>query len=81
MAYELARMLLRKSVGTMARDRSSCSKCRRTPLPGEVVHQIESGELLCALCLGSLPESMRNPVHSERVPASDRHLPVVPRAA
>lgn len=74
-------MLLRKSVGTMVRDRSSCAECRRTPLTGELLHQIESGEVLCALCLARLPESLRSPVHSERVHASDRHLPVVPRAA
>jgi hypothetical protein len=78
---DLAYMLLRKGVGSMKSDRDVCSKCRRTPLPGELLHVLEKGSIVCSLCLRELPEAEQNPVRSDRVHASRRHLAVVPRAA
>jgi hypothetical protein len=78
---DLARMLLRKGLGSMTSSRSDCSKCRRTPLPGELLHVLESERAVCSLCLRELPEAEQHPVRSERVHASERHIAVVPRAA
>jgi hypothetical protein len=78
---DLARILLRKGVGSMTSDRTKCSKCRRTPLPGELLHVLETGRSVCSLCLRELPATEQNPVRSERVHASERRLAVVPRAA
>jgi len=36
---------------------------------------------VCELCLGTLPESKRATIGSERVPVTERRLSVVPRAA
>ena len=41
----------------------------------------ESGEKLCSLCLGEMPEAKRSPLRSERVHVADRRLSVIPRAA
>jgi hypothetical protein len=78
---ELASLILRRSLGSLGHDRSSCSRCRRTPVPGELMHVFEADTLLCSLCLASLPEAERSPLHSERVHVTDRRIPVVPRAA
>lgn len=78
---DLAAMLLRKSVGSLDSGRSRCSTCRRTPLVGERLHEMETGRLLCDLCVSALPEAHRTAVRSERVRASDRQLTVAPRAA
>ncbi len=44
--------LLRRSVGVLRGDRSSCAGCGRTPLTGEMVYVYEGhgAELLCELC-------------------------------
>jgi len=60
---------------------TDCGGCRRTPLPGESMHELEEGRLLCDLCFGSLPEERRHAVESRRVGASERRLAVVPKAA
>ena len=78
---DLAAMLVRSSIGTLAPTDSSCGDCRRTPLPGERVHELESGRTLCDLCFALLPEDRRVAVRTERVHASERRLSVVPRAA
>ena len=78
---ELAAMFLRKSLGSVAGPRGRCSACQRTPLAGERLHEMDSGRLLCELCLAELPEADRRAVRSERVRASERRLPVEPRAA
>jgi hypothetical protein len=78
---DLASMLLRKSLSSLAARGSSCAGCRRTPLPGERLHELASGRLLCDLCLAELPEDKRGAVRSERVSASERRLAVVPKAA
>ena len=78
---ELASLILRRSLGSLTHDRSSCSRCRRTPVPGEMLHVFESEMLLCSLCLARLPEAEREPLRSERVHVGDLRLSVVPRAA
>jgi hypothetical protein len=78
---DLAALLLRRSVGALGPARDCCGECRRTPLPGERLHELDSGRLLCELCFGALPEERRLAVRSERVHASERRLAVVPRAA
>jgi hypothetical protein len=78
---DLASMLLRKSLSSMASRDSTCGACRRTPLPGERLHELDSGRVVCDLCLSEIPEEKRRPVRSERVHASERRLAVVPKAA
>jgi hypothetical protein len=78
---DLAAMLVRSSIGTLARADASCADCRRTPLAGERMHELDGGRVLCDLCFASLPEDRRRAVRSERVHASERRLAVVPRAA
>jgi len=78
---DLAGMLLRRSVGSLGSGRASCSRCRRTPLVGERLHEMDTGRMMCDLCVSALPEDKRAPVRTERVHASDRQLSVAPRAA
>jgi len=65
----------------MRRDCLHCDACHRTPVPGEFVHQVRSGRVVCSLCLAKVPASQRDDAVAERVHASERHLAVVPRAA
>ena len=78
---ELASLILRRSLGALAHNRDSCSRCRRTPVAGELMHTFESGSVLCSLCLAGLPEAERSPLRSERVHVADRPLAVVSKAA
>jgi hypothetical protein len=78
---DLTGMLLRSSLGTVAGPESRCAGCRRTPLPGEGLHELDSGTVLCDLCFAALPDDRRVAVRSERVHASERHLAVAPKAA
>ena len=78
---ELASLILRRSLGALGSGRDCCSRCRRTPVAGEVMHVFESEVMLCALCLAGLPEAERAPVRSERVHVAERRLAVVPKAA
>lgn len=78
---ELAAMLVRSSIGTLAQTDSSCGDCQRTPLAGELMHELEGGRKLCDLCFARLPEDSRVAVRTQRVHASERRLAVVPRAA
>jgi hypothetical protein len=78
---ELAAMLVRSSIGTLPSTATACGGCRRTPLPGERLHELDGGRTLCALCFADLPEERRLAVRTERVHASDRRLAVVRRAA
>jgi hypothetical protein len=78
---ELASIILRHSLRAVENDRSSCSRCHRTPVAGELMHVFEAGHALCSLCLARLPEPERAPLRSERVHVADRRLAVVPRAA
>ena len=78
---ELASMLVRSSIGTLAPSTTSCAQCRRTPLAGERMHELDGGRTLCDLCFAGLPDERRLAVRSERVGVTARRLAVVPRAA
>ena len=78
---DLAAMLVRSSIGTLPPSAASCGQCRRTPLAGESVHELDGGRTLCDLCFAGLPEERRLAVRTERVHASERRLAVVRRAA
>ena len=78
---DLGSILLRRSVGALGSGRSGCAGCRRTPLVGERLHEMDTGRMLCELCLSKLPEDDRHAVRSERVHAGERQLAVAPRAA
>jgi len=78
---EIASILLRRSLGALHTDRPACSRCHRMPLTGELVHELESGQAVCSLCLSQAGGRDGEPVRSERVRATDKPLSVVPRAA
>ena len=78
---DLAALMLRRSIGSLSGAGESCGKCRRTPLAGECLHELDSGRLLCDLCFAALPEGRRRAVRSERVHVGERRLSVAPRAA
>jgi hypothetical protein len=78
---DLSALLLRRSLSAVTDGGGSCSKCQRTPVAGERLHELDSGRVLCDLCFGELPEEDRRAVRSERVGASERRLAVVPKAA
>ncbi len=81
MAREIASILLRNSLGALRTERPACSRCRRMPLTGELMHELESGREVCSLCLAKSGGRDGEPVRSERVRATDKPLAVVPRAA
>ena len=81
MKRDLHETLLRNSIGRVGADRDACGGCRRIPLSGEVMHDLEDGRHLCSLCLQRVPESQREPLRSERVHVGARRLAVMPRAA
>jgi hypothetical protein len=80
MKRDLHETLLRNSVAAVGADRDGCSKCRRIPLSGELMHDLEDGRHLCSLCLKSVPASQREALRSERVHVLPRRLAVVRRA-
>jgi hypothetical protein len=61
---QLERHLLRRTVGILSDDRTSCADCGRTPLIGEEVHLYPAGELVCDLCRSLRRE---HPVSSQAV--------------
>jgi hypothetical protein len=77
---EIASILMRRSIGALHTDRPACSRCRRMPLTGELMHELASGREVCSLCL-SESGGEGDPVRSERVRATEKPLAVVPRAA
>jgi hypothetical protein len=62
----LERVLLRRGVGALEADRSSCADCGRTPLTGEHVHLYAGREqrIVCELCR---PRRREAPLASELV--------------
>ena len=76
---DLAAMLMRRSIGRSPPLDGRCDDCRRTPLAGERLHELDSGRALCELCFGALPDESRRAVRSERVHASERRLASCPR--
>ena len=80
MAKDLA-SFLRRRARSAASDPARCASCNRVPLPGELMHELESHRLVCQLCLADLPEPHRVTISCERVHATDKPLSVVARAA
>ncbi|HZN90713.1 MAG TPA: hypothetical protein VFB44_17165 [Thermoleophilaceae bacterium] len=78
---DLSALLMRRSVGALASSGGRCAECRRMPLAGEHLLELDSGRTLCELCFARLPDERRHAVRSERIHASDRPLSVVRRAA
>ena len=78
---EIASLLVRRAVNRTTTDRPGCGGCLRTPLPGENLHRLEDGRMLCSLCKSELPEAERTGSRPERVHADDRPLVVAPLAA
>lgn len=78
---DLDTRLLRRSIGAQKPTATRCGGCRRTPVPGEGMHELDEGRLLCDLCFGALPEDRRHAVQSRRVGASERRLAVAPKVA
>jgi hypothetical protein len=78
---ELARRILRKSIVSMRDESPHCSSCRRTPVPGEFVHRLESERVVCSLCLANVRASQRENAVAERVHAGERHVSAARRAA
>jgi hypothetical protein len=80
MARDFASFLRRRARSATA-DPARCSSCNRVPLPGELMHELESHRVVCQLCLADLPEPYRVTISCERVHATDKPLAVVARAA
>ena len=78
---DLAALMMRRSIGSLRPSRDSCQKCRRTPLAGETLHELDTGRLMCELCYAALPEGRRRAVRSERVHVCEHRLAVGPKAA
>jgi hypothetical protein len=81
MAKEIASILMRNSLDALRSDEPQCSRCRRSPLVGELLHLMESGKRVCSLCVARLPSREGDPVSAERVRSSERRLAVVQHAA
>jgi hypothetical protein len=65
---QLERHLLRRSIGILAEDRTSCADCGRAPLIGERVHLYTEAEIVCELCR---PLRREPPVSTELVRHSE----------
>ena len=50
-------------------------------MPGEFVHRVPAGRVVCSLCLAKVPAAEREAAEPERVHAGERHIAVAPRAA
>jgi hypothetical protein len=65
---QFERHLLRRTVGILSGDRTTCADCGRTPLVGEELHLYEADVLVCELCRplrGEQPISSVSVRHSE----------------
>ena len=81
MAKDIASILVRNSVGRLQNDEPQCSRCRRTPLVGELIHTLSSGRRACSLCVARAVAVEGEPVDVERVRSGERPLAVAKRAA
>lgn len=53
---EIELALLRRGVDERSQDGfERCDRCRRTPLIGERIYELDGGRLACELCLSQLP--------------------------
>jgi hypothetical protein len=72
---QLARSLLRRSLGALEADRHRCADCGRTPLAGEQVHVYDglASGIVCQLCRAlrreepAASEIVRNCEHGQTV--------------
>jgi hypothetical protein len=78
---DLGAMLMRRCIGSLRPSGEGCAECRRIPLAGERLHELDTGRVLCELCFGALPEDRRLAVRSERVHAGERKVAAEPKAA
>ena len=78
---DLAALLLHSSLGRLGPAGDRCADCRRMPLAGERMHELDSGRTLCDLCFAALPDGLRQAVRSQRVHTSERRLAVARRPA
>ena len=81
MAREIASILLRNSLGALQSDPPQCSRCRRSPLVGELLYVLRSGRRVCSLCAARAASIEGEPVGAERVRSSERRLAVVQQRA
>ena len=82
MAKEIASILLRNRVRALTGDGPRCAHCGRSPLVGELIHELGSGKRVCSLCVAGASATEGEPVSSELVRSGERRLAVVqPRAA
>jgi hypothetical protein len=67
---QLERVLLRRGLGVLEADRSSCADCGRTPLVGEQIHVYGDSQqrIVCELCR---PRHRQTPLLSELVRHSE----------
>jgi len=64
----LEREMVRRSVDSLAAERTICADCGRTPLVGEQLHSFAAGATVCELCRPlrrEAPVSTQNVRHSE----------------
>jgi hypothetical protein len=81
MAREIASILMRNSLGRLQCDEPQCSRCRRSPLVGELMYLMGSGKRVCSLCVARLVSHEGEPVSAERVRSTERPLAVVQQRA
>jgi CRISPR/Cas system-associated protein Cas10 (large subunit of type III CRISPR-Cas system) len=77
---DLAAHLLRKGIRSITVGLDRCSGCRRSPLPGEVLHVYDQGSRLCALCRAERAPGGAAIVRLERVGIDRQRLTVTPHA-
>lgn len=75
---EMASIIIRRCTESLRSSEVRCAKCKRTPLAGEELHEMDTGDVLCDLCLAVVPPEDRRAVRSDRVHANERPLPVAP---
>ncbi len=85
---QLERILLRRGLGALTADRTSCADCGRTPLTGEHVHLYggRSERIVCELCRaapsrGADRQRARAPLRARAHCAADRARRLRTRAA
>ena len=81
MAREIASILMRNSLSRLQSDGPQCSRCRRSPLVGELMHVMRSGRRLCSLCVARSASREGDPVSVERVRSGERPLAIVQQRA
>ena len=78
---DISPLLIRRCIEATGPSGHACAQCRRNPLAGERLHNLDTGHVLCTLCFGALPDAERVAVSTARVPAGERPLAVGPIAA